>query len=106
MLGVFKRLFGGGRRQALGEQTLDGVEVRIDRAPVVGSLDAPTETELGSLGDAFEPGRSRPRKNTAPETPLLAKPPVDRAALGMVSAALLAHKAKQIDDGLYAAVEL
>lgn len=63
-----------------------GYRVEVDRAPQVLNLDAP------------------PSSGVAPPT-LLAIPPIGEAR-GFVSAALLAQKAKQFDDGLYAAVEV
>jgi hypothetical protein len=87
---VLGRLFGWWRRGNAGDwfgegRLVDGVRVRVDPASVVVSVD----TLPWGSGDP----------------PLLAKPPVDTAS-GMVSAALLVQKAKQVDDGIYAAVEL
>lgn len=84
MMDLLRRWFGGREREGLVEdRRIDGVEVHIDRAPVCVALRASASTGA-----------------------LLAKPRLRKASRGMVPLALLAHKAKQFDDGLYAAVEI
>jgi hypothetical protein len=99
----WKRFFGGGSEpsQPFAETQLgplrefhqQGYRVRVDARTQVLRLDIPDNDGVGfSMEEPAE----------APIYPTLAEMEMD----GFVSASMLAQKAKQFDDGLYAAVEL
>ncbi len=69
-----------------------GYRVQLDRTPQILSLSIFEDWEIGNVFG----------KQEVPLSPT----PLDLVADGFVSASLLAQKAKQFDDGLYAAVEL
>jgi len=76
--------------------TVDGFKVELDLSSQVLAVDAPIDLYIDFERD-FESGRA-----SAPLSATLG--PIDSAAL--VSASVLAQKAKIFDDGLYAAVEV
>src|SRR5437764_1328798 len=68
-----------------------GYRVRLDLGPQVLSIEVPEDRGFAAGGES----------NEAPIRPTLAG-----TGDGLVSGSMLAQKAKQFDDGLYAAVEL
>jgi hypothetical protein len=78
----------------------EGYRIELDLSTQVLALDIPKD--IGMLEwDAAPLDASRPRTTEAPISPTL-----EALRPGFVSASILAQKAKQFDDGLYAAVDL
>ena len=78
----------------------EGYRIELDLSTQVLALDIPKD--IGMLEwDAAPLDASRPRTTEAPLSPTF-----DALRPGFVSASILAQKAKQFDDGLYASIDL
>ena len=93
-----------GPGQALQTFESDGVRVAFDLDPLVLALEVPEDVRYVESGFSWLNRAPSPPKPAVEEPAVLPTLPADLGPF--ICAAVLAQKAKQFDDGLYAAVEL